>query len=62
MSGRMYPLPADTSSRMRMYKHKAIWMNIDIAKFITQEIDDEIIKNLRSLQEADNTRNNEKEE
>ncbi len=53
MSGRMYPFTADTSSRMRMFYRRAVWNNIDIAKIITQEIDNEIIKNLRSLQEAE---------
>ncbi len=53
MSGRMYPMPADTSSRMRMYYHKAVWQNVDIGKLITEEIDREILENLTKLVEAD---------
>ncbi len=53
MSGRMYPFTADTSSRMRMFYRRAVWNSIDIGKLLTEEIDNEIIKHLRSLQEAE---------
>lgn len=53
MSGRMYPFTADTSSRMRMAYRRAVWNSIDISKILTEEIDREILENLRSLQEAE---------
>ena len=51
-------MPADTSSRMRMYYHKAVWQNVDIGKFITEEIDREILENLTKLVEADENAEN----
>jgi hypothetical protein len=58
MSGRRYPIPGDTSSRMRIIFQRAVWTSIDIGKIIRDEIDNEIIENLRSLQEADKNAEN----
>ncbi len=53
MSGRRYPIPGDTSSRMRIIFQRAVWNSIDIGEIIRDEIDNEILDNLRKLVEAD---------